>query len=79
MPNATFSFRFMLKYYLHRIWRLTPTYLFVMTFSALITKYLGSGPFFPLNGFENEDNCKNYWWMNVLYINNFLKPEKMVI
>ncbi len=77
-PDAKFTFGFMVKYYLHRIWRLTPTYMFVLAMSSTITKYLGSGPFFPMNGFENKDNCENYWWMNVLYINNFLKLENMV-
>jgi peptidoglycan/LPS O-acetylase OafA/YrhL len=45
-------------------------------FSALLTPYIGSGPFYPSNGFE-IDQCRSTWWQNALYINNFFKPSKM--
>lgn len=47
-----------------------------MMFSATLTKYLGSGPFYPQTGFE-VDQCES-WWTNLLYINNFVKTDKMV-
>lgn len=52
--------------------------MFTLILSANISKYLGSGPFFPTNGFESQENCETYWWTNLLYINNFIKSEKMV-
>lgn len=55
-----------------------PTYATVMTLTVLLTKYLGQGPFFPLNGFEPQDNCRKNWWLNILFVNNFLKQEDMV-
>ncbi len=53
--------------------------MFVLILSANISKYFGSGPFFPSNGFESKDNCQNYWWTNLLYVNNFVDTEKMVM
>lgn len=48
----------------------------VIMVSACLTPYLGSGPNFPKDGYEPL--CKNYWWYNLLYINNFIGLEKSV-
>lgn len=29
-------------------------------------------------GDKNQGNCENYWWRNLLYINNFFKVDDMV-
>ena len=34
--------------------------------------------FFSPNGFE-IDQCRETWWTNLLYINNLVKTEKLVI
>ena len=67
--NSELSLCFMIKYYFHRFFRLTPPYLLVLLFSVYMSKYLGSGPFFPTDGFERRE-CKATWWWNLLYINN---------
>ncbi|KAL4237446.1 hypothetical protein ACF0H5_002163 [Mactra antiquata] len=59
---------------LHRYWRLTPLYAFILCYYTFLMIYTISGPLsFLLNVGENEgfmDNCKSYWWTNLLYINN---------
>ncbi|XP_067118598.1 nose resistant to fluoxetine protein 6-like [Centruroides vittatus] len=55
------------RYYLHRIWRLTPTYLMILGFYATVWLHVGMGPFWP----KENTQCKNYWWWNLLYIVNF--------
>lgn len=45
--------------------------------SILLSKYFGAGPLFPPEGYEPA-HCRQTWWRNVLYINNFFKPEEMV-
>jgi hypothetical protein len=50
--------------------RLTPPYMLILMISACLTKYLGDGPFYPKDGFETN-YCKDTWWQNLLYINNF--------
>ena len=74
--NGRFPF---LSYYIHRYLRLTPTYAFVLFFVWLLTMHLGDGPFFSGASWEDSplyQNCKKYWWTNLLYINN-LYPWKM--
>lgn len=46
------------------------------THTALF-KYWGSGPMWPFyTGIE--PNCKDYWWRNLLYINNLFNSSEMV-
>jgi hypothetical protein len=67
----------MFKYYFHRFWRLTPLYMIVLLFSAFVSRNLGNGPFYPNDGFEIE-MCRDTWWTNLIYLNNFINPNKMV-
>ncbi|GFU31959.1 nose resistant to fluoxetine protein 6 [Nephila pilipes] len=62
---------------LHRFIRLTPVYMLLIAFNTLVFKYTGSGPFWG----DDSDvaACKQYWWWNLLYINNFLPLESMCI
>ncbi|XP_052094567.1 O-acyltransferase like protein-like isoform X5 [Mytilus californianus] len=57
-------------FYFHRFWRLTPPYMLIMMVQICISKYLGSGPMWSTDGFEKK-YCKDTWWWNLLYINNF--------
>ncbi|KAJ8316917.1 hypothetical protein KUTeg_004821 [Tegillarca granosa] len=58
-------------YYFHRFWRLTPPNMLVMMVYVPLFPYFGTGPMWPQNGVE-PDFCKDSWWTNLLYINNFL-------
>ena len=64
--------------FLHRYWRLTPLYVFIMLIFMSLIMYLIAGPFQwlatdPKHGlvYEASHGCRNYWWSNLLYINNF--------
>ena len=46
----------------------------VLMISAALTPYLGTGPFYPKDGFE-LDRCRTTWWTNLLYINNLIKCD----
>lgn len=63
--NGKFPF---LLFYVHRLLRLSPAYYLVMLFSFKVLPYIGSGPIWYL---PDVSRCENYWWTNVLYINNF--------
>lgn len=54
-----------------RILRILPLYLACLFFWILIAPHLGSGPFW----YQWESliqPCRQYWWTNVLFVNNFL-------
>ena len=56
--------------------RLTPVYAFLIGFTATVYVYLGDGPnWLPIEYISIQ--CRNGWWYNLLYINNFLpaNPE----
>jgi len=62
-----------LMYYLHRYLRLTPTLAFVMFFAWFLTLHLADGPIYQQGvgvGSAWYQSCENYWWTNLLYINN---------
>ena len=69
-------------YYFHRIWRLTPSYAFVLFIYVALSPYMGSGPMWNTYqatlGFTNttpSNACSKYWWTNLLYINNLYPAD----
>jgi peptidoglycan/LPS O-acetylase OafA/YrhL len=69
------SIGFMAKYYIHRLWRCTPSYYIAMSISIYLSAYFGSGPLYPPQGFEPV-SCRKMWWINALYLNNLFLDEK---
>ena len=55
-------------FYIHRFFRLSPAYYFALFLLFKILPYVGSGPLWFLG---NVHRCEQYWWTNILYINNF--------
>jgi hypothetical protein len=56
------------------LFSLTPTYAMIMLVLSTLLIHVGSGPFW----FEIEraaNNCANNWWINLLYINNYINQE----
>ena len=44
---------------------------------TVLTRYLGTGPVYPKDGFE-QNMCRDTWWTNLLFINNLYKSDNMV-
>lgn len=55
----------------YRYFRLTIVYLFVIFFNEFSMRYGYSDSVFKPAPHVSIDNCANYWWRNILYINNF--------
>ena len=65
-------------FFLHRYWRLTPMYAFLMLILMSLSEHMISGPLQwivtdPEHGpmYDIPHGCYDYWWSNLLYINNF--------
>ena len=59
-----------LIFYFHRLWRITPVYMLSLVIWACLAIHLGQGPGM-IGLFEfAADTCEEYWWTNLLYINN---------
>jgi peptidoglycan/LPS O-acetylase OafA/YrhL len=61
--------------YFHRFWRLVPLFMFV---TFLVWAFQGYGQEGPLWFKEDDssDGCAEYWWTNLLFINNFVPDGK---
>ncbi|XP_023240699.1 nose resistant to fluoxetine protein 6-like [Centruroides sculpturatus] len=71
--NQNFS---IIPFLLKRIWRTLPSLMLLIGISMLIPMF-GSGPLWKEVMNPHVENCKNNWWTNLLFINNFItKPDK---
>jgi len=59
--------------------RLTPPYAFLIFFYATLFSRLGSGPLWNEWVGKNRDYCMANWWTNLLYVNNYMNVQEMVI
>ncbi|XP_070534169.1 nose resistant to fluoxetine protein 6-like [Ptychodera flava] len=59
----------------HRYWRLTPVYMFVMLLWTTIIPHISTGPRWHYLK-SKTDLCMEYWWSNLLYVNNFFHFTK---
>ncbi|XP_056631522.1 nose resistant to fluoxetine protein 6-like, partial [Diorhabda sublineata] len=68
--EVTSSTRCFVVMIFYRLFRLTPAYLFVLTLNEITMRYLHSNSVFS-PAIIDHISCDNYWWRNILYINNF--------
>lgn len=61
-----------------RFLRLVPIYGLVILFMTSAFKYLGEGPIWRKLKESQEINCKENYWLNLLFINNFVNQSKIV-
>ncbi|XP_044001026.1 nose resistant to fluoxetine protein 6-like [Aphidius gifuensis] len=66
-----------IKAIIKRFIRLTPAYIMTIGLSLIVFSHFGKTTQFYV-GEKIQDNCENYWWRNLLYINNFFKIDDMV-
>eukprot|EP01012_Entosiphon_sulcatum_P013262 TRINITY_DN1852_c0_g1_i1.p1 TRINITY_DN1852_c0_g1~~TRINITY_DN1852_c0_g1_i1.p1 ORF type:complete len:670 (-),score=111.56 TRINITY_DN1852_c0_g1_i1:530-2518(-) len=59
------------QYYFARIYRLSPVYYFVLVLYWKVLPHLTQGPLWPRLVDGIIPVCDDYWWTNILYINNF--------
>ncbi|GAM20720.1 hypothetical protein SAMD00019534_038950 [Acytostelium subglobosum LB1] len=59
---------FWLQYVVHRLLRLSPLYYFLLFVLWQLSPMFGSGPLWYQ--YNVSSSCDQYWWTNLLYINN---------
>ncbi|CAH1112393.1 unnamed protein product [Psylliodes chrysocephalus] len=55
--------------------RLTPVYAFVIFYYATIFNHTGAGPLWKLVAGGDWNDCRENWWANLLYINNYYNVD----
>lgn len=74
--KSGFSLWNMLFDVFHRYWRMTPAFGLATALFVLMPAF-GSGPMWgDVLGLASE-NCRLYWWTNLLYFSNYLPYSKM--
>ncbi|GFU13151.1 o-acyltransferase like protein [Nephila pilipes] len=58
-----------LLFYLNRFRRITPLHMLLLGFYTTLFPYTGSGPLWPR--YTTNTLCRDTWWREVLYINNY--------
>ena len=58
-------------FYIHRYIRLTMPLAFAIAFTAAFPRFMSFGPIFNVS--HDSENCREYGWRNILYINNFFE------
>lgn len=61
----------------YRFIRLTAPYMYVLLLVEIVMKYFHHHSVFEPPTLDH-DNCPNYWWRNILYINTLWPVEQMV-
>lgn len=64
--------------YLHRYLRLTPAYAMMIGFYATLFYKVSSGPHWDQWIGANRDYCRENWWTNLLYLNNYIHLPRIV-
>lgn len=57
---------------------MTPCYALVILFYASVFYKTGSGPLWDSFIGVERDACRDYWWTNLLYINNYVPTDTLV-
>lgn len=73
MPNLPFR-----KIYLARWLRMAPIYLVTVFFYAYVLENIGDGPLWKEKVGREAERCRESWWTNLLYINNYVNLDKIV-
>ena len=60
--------------YFHRYYRLIFPIIFVTLIFTFLSRYMLDGPIYKQTIDGAGENCKRYWWTNLLFINNFYPP-----
>ncbi|KMQ94164.1 nose resistant to fluoxetine protein 6-like protein, partial [Lasius niger] len=73
-PKRRFN---VIRLYIHRYIRMLSPYAMTIGFYATLLDKLGTGPNWDASVGTNKMYCRENWWTNLLYINNFVNVPRM--
>lgn len=50
----------------------------MVAFHATWLIHMGNGPLWYDHVADDYENCRTYWWTNILFVSNFVGVKKMV-
>lgn len=65
--------------YIFRYIRLTPAYFAMISFYATWFIRLGDGPLWKMRIGMEQERCQKSWWINLLYINNYVGTDQLCL
>ncbi|GMT12004.1 hypothetical protein PFISCL1PPCAC_3301, partial [Pristionchus fissidentatus] len=78
-PKETMSVYGWIMFYVHRILRLSPAfYILVIFFTFVLKQMLRDSPI-NMNDIIMQDSCSTTWWIEMLYLHNWIQQDKWCI
>lgn len=62
--------------YVYRVLRITPVYMVVVAFYVYVLPHLGEGPLWESIVWRESNRCRDNWWTNLLYLNNYINTDQ---
>ncbi|CAK1552421.1 unnamed protein product [Leptosia nina] len=74
-PKKIFDIKVFVLLFLKRITRILPVYLFIVSFTATWSRFLGDGTLWIPRMEKESRVCRMKWWSQAFFVHNLYKPE----
>ncbi|XP_063697874.1 nose resistant to fluoxetine protein 6-like [Culicoides brevitarsis] len=75
IKDSPFGLKHFLQAIVYRYLRLIPMVIFIIFLNATVLIHLQNGPLWKMIGETERSFCRNNWWSNVLFINNYIHVQ----
>lgn len=74
--NDMTSYKNFFRGFIERYIRLTPLLMFTILAHSTLLYRLGNGPFWDRVNFSERQFCRDNWWTNLLFLDNYINVEE---
>ncbi|XP_001658417.2 nose resistant to fluoxetine protein 6 isoform X1 [Aedes aegypti] len=74
--NPQFNMKYFWERIRARMYRIVPAYLFILLLETSITRRFMDGPLAELMIGQSRASCRQSWWKNLLFVNNYIDTDK---